>query len=68
MWTTVNIQHLESLNDIVGSITGITVREKFPDSVFDHADQVKVVDIEPEELLIRLSEGKIYKKSRRSGP
>ena len=64
VWTTVNIQHLESLNDIVGSITGITVREKFPDSVFDHADQVKVVDIEPEELLIRLSEGKIYKKEQ----
>lgn len=62
VWTTVNIQHLESLNDIVGSITGIIVREKFPDRVFDHADQVKVIDIEPEELLLRLTEGKIYKK------
>ena len=64
VWTTVNIQHLESLNDIVGSITGIIVREKFPDFVFDHADQVKVIDLEPEELLDRLSEGKIYKKEQ----
>lgn len=64
VWTTVNIQHLESLNDIVGSITGIVVREKFPDSVFDHADQVKVIDIEPEELLTRLSQGKIYRKDQ----
>lgn len=64
VWTTVNIQHLESLNDIVGSITGIVVREKFPDSVFDHADQVNVIDIEPDELLGRLSEGKIYKKEQ----
>ena len=64
VWTTVNIQHLESLNDIVGSITGITVREKFPDRIFDHADQVKVIDIEPEELTARLSEGKIYRKDQ----
>lgn len=61
VWTTVNIQHLESLNDIVSSITGIRVREKVPDDVFDHADQVKVIDIEPEELITRLSEGKIYR-------
>lgn len=64
VWTTVNIQHLESLNDIVGSITGIIVREKFPDRVFDHADQVKVIDIEPEELLSRLTEGKVYRKDQ----
>lgn len=64
VWTAVNIQHLESLNDLVGSITGITVREKVPDSVFDRADQVKVVDLEPEELLVRLSEGKIYKREQ----
>ena len=64
VWTTVNIQHLESLNDIVGSITGIVVKEKVPDRVFDHADQVEVIDIEPDELLNRLAEGKIYKKEQ----
>lgn len=64
VWTTVNIQHLESLNDIVGSITGIVVKEKVPDKVFDHADQVEVIDIEPDELLNRLDEGKIYKKEQ----
>lgn len=60
VYTTVNIQHLESLNDIVGSITGIQVRERIPDSVFDEADQVKLVDIEAEELITRMKEGKIY--------
>lgn len=64
VWTTVNIQHLESLNDQVGSITGIVVKEKVPDKVFDHADQVEVIDIEPDELLDRLDEGKIYKKEQ----
>lgn len=61
VYTTVNIQHLESLNDIVGSITGIHMKERFPDTVFDAADQVKIVDIEPEVLIERLKEGKIYK-------
>lgn len=61
VYTTINIQHLESLNDLVGSITHIEVRERIPDSVFDHADQVEVIDIEPEELLDRMKEGKIYK-------
>ena len=60
-YTTINIQHLESLNDLVGSITHIEVRERIPDSVFDHADQVEVIDIEPEDLLARMKEGKIYK-------
>ena len=64
VWTTVNIQHLESLNDIVGSITGIVVKEKVPDRVFDHADQVEVIDIEPDELINRLEEGKIYRKEQ----
>ena len=61
VYTTVNIQHLESLNDIVGSITGIHVRERVPDKIFDSADQVKLVDIEPDILIERLKEGKIYK-------
>lgn len=61
VYTTINIQHLESLNDLVGSITHIEVRERIPDSVFDHADQVEVIDIEPEDLLDRMKEGKIYK-------
>ncbi len=54
VYTTVNVQHIESLNDIVTSITGETVRERIPDSVFDNADQVELVDIEPQELLDRL--------------
>lgn len=60
VYTTVNIQHLESLNDLVGNITNIEVRERIPDSVFDQADQVEVIDIEPEELIQRMKEGKIY--------
>lgn len=60
VYTTVNIQHLESLNDNVAGITSIMVRETIPDSVFNRADQVKLVDIEPEELIERMREGKIY--------
>lgn len=73
VYTTVNVQHIESLNDIVASITGVIVRERVPDSVFDSADQVKLVDIEPDDLIERLSEGKIYasdqahRASRRRG-
>lgn len=60
VYTTVNVQHIESLNDMVASITGVLVRERIPDSVFDNAQQVKLVDIEPEELLERLREGNVY--------
>ena len=60
VYTTVNVQHLESLNDVVASITGVTVTERIPDSVFDCADQVEVVDLEPADLLERLHAGKIY--------
>ena len=60
VWTTVNVQHLESLNDIVGGITGIRVWETVPDRVFDQADEVVLVDLPPDELLLRLKEGKIY--------
>lgn len=62
VYTTVNIQHLESLNDIVENITKIKVKERIPDRIFDEADQVKLVDIEPEELIDRMKEGKIYQK------
>ncbi|HEX3124955.1 MAG TPA: sensor histidine kinase KdpD [Rhodanobacteraceae bacterium] len=58
--TTVNVQHLESLNDIVTQITGVQVRETVPDKVFDAADEIELVDLPPEELLQRLQEGKVY--------
>ena len=64
VYTTVNVQHIESLNDTVASITGITVRERIPDSVFDHADQVEIVDIEPQELIDRLQSGKVYRQQQ----
>jgi two-component system sensor histidine kinase KdpD len=60
VYTTVNVQHLESLNDIVGQITGIRVWETVPDRVFDLADEVTLVDLPAEELLDRLREGKVY--------
>ena len=61
VYTTVNVQHIESLNDMVAAITGVLVRERIPDSVFDNAHQVALVDIEPEELLERLKEGNVYR-------
>lgn len=61
VYTTVNVQHIESLNDTVASITGVLVRERIPDSVFDQADQVELVDIEPEDLLERLASGNVYR-------
>jgi two-component system, OmpR family, sensor histidine kinase KdpD len=60
VWTTLNVQHMESLNDVIGQITGITVRETVPDDIFDAADELELVDISPEELLARLQAGKIY--------
>ena len=60
VYTTVNVQHLESLNDIVGHITGIRIRETVPDHVFDEADEIVLVDLPPDELLQRLKEGKVY--------
>ncbi|KQQ47365.1 sensor protein KdpD [Duganella sp. Leaf126] len=58
--TTVNVQHLESLNDVVGGITGIRVGETVPDTVFDQADEVVLVDLPADELLARLKSGKVY--------
>jgi len=62
--TTVNVQHLESLNDVVGGITGIRVNETVPDTVFDDADEVVLVDIPADELLARLKSGKVYKAAQ----
>ena len=60
VYTTLNVQHIDSLNDIIARITGITVRETVPDAVFDQTDQVELVDIPPEDLLRRFQEGKVY--------
>ena len=60
VFSTVNIQHIDSLNDLVAKLTGIVVRERIPDSVLDEADEVIVVDVTPETLQERLREGKIY--------
>src|SRR6202040_1412980 len=60
VWTTLNIQHLESLNDVIQKITKVRVRETVPDTVFDRADEIVLVDFPPDELLKRLAEGKIY--------
>src|SRR4029079_5508303 len=54
VFTTVNVQHIESLNDVVAQITHVQVRETFPDSILDQADEIELVDIAPEELLTRL--------------
>lgn len=64
VYTTVNVQHLESLHDIVASITHVRVNERIPDAVFDNAAQVELVDIAPEELLRRLEDGKIYHRNQ----
>jgi len=60
VWSTVNIQHLESLNDVVAQITGVRVRETVPDGILDRADEVRLIDLSPEELLQRLRDGKVY--------
>ena len=64
VYTTVNVQHLESLNDLVASITGIAVAERIPDRIFDSADQVKLVDIEPSDLIVRFQAGKVYREGQ----
>ena len=60
IWTTLNIQHLEGLNDVIQKITKVRVRETVPDTIFDRADELVLVDLPPDELLKRLAEGKIY--------
>jgi two-component system sensor histidine kinase KdpD len=60
VWTTVNVQHLESLNDLVAQITGVRQLETLPDHVFDDADEVELIDLPPDDLLARLKAGKVY--------
>ncbi len=60
VYTTINVQHLESLNDVVAQITGVNVRETIPDGVFDSANEVELIDLPPDDLLERLREGRVY--------
>jgi two-component system sensor histidine kinase KdpD len=60
VWTTLNVQHLESLNDVVAGITGIRQQETVPDRIFDEADEVEIIDLPPDDLLARLKAGKVY--------
>jgi two-component system sensor histidine kinase KdpD len=60
VYTTLNVQHIESLNDVVAKITHVRVRETVPDSILDRADAIELVDVTPEDLLQRLKEGKVY--------
>ncbi|MCC7119107.1 MAG: sensor histidine kinase KdpD [Anaerolineales bacterium] len=60
VYTTLNIQHLESLNDVVAQVTGVVVKETVPDSVLDEAAEIEVIDLPPDELITRLNEGKVY--------
>lgn len=60
VYTTLNVQHLESMNDVVAQVTGVVVRETVPDKVLDDASEIEVIDLPPDELLNRLKEGKVY--------
>ena len=60
VWTTVNVQHLESLNDLVAQITGVRQRETLPDRIFDEADEIELIDLPADDLLARLRAGKVY--------
>src|SRR5262249_19873816 len=60
VYTTVNIQHIESLNDVIAQITHVRVRETIPDAIFDRADAVELIDLTPDDLIARLKEGKVY--------
>ncbi|MBL0220831.1 MAG: sensor histidine kinase KdpD [Myxococcales bacterium] len=60
VWSTLNVQHVESLGDVIQQITGVKVRETVPDAVLERADELELVDLPPDELLERLSEGKVY--------
>jgi two-component system sensor histidine kinase KdpD len=64
VFTTLNVQHLESRTDTVAQITGVIIRETLPDSIFENSDDVELVDLTPDELLQRLSDGKVYTPER----
>jgi two-component system sensor histidine kinase KdpD len=60
VWTTLNVQHIESLNDVIAQITGVVIRETLPDALLEKADEIELIDLTPEELVERLHAGKIY--------
>jgi two-component system sensor histidine kinase KdpD len=60
VWTTLNVQHVESLNDVIAQITKVLVRETLPDAVLEKADEIELIDLTPEELVLRLQAGKVY--------
>ncbi len=60
VWTTLNVQHIESLNDVIAQITGVVVRETLPDAVLEQADEIELIDLTPAELVERLAAGKVY--------
>jgi two-component system sensor histidine kinase KdpD len=60
VWTTLNVQHIESLNDVIAQITGVAVKETLPDTVLERADEIELIDITPDTLMERLSAGKVY--------
>jgi two-component system sensor histidine kinase KdpD len=64
VWSTLNVQHLESLNDVIAQITGVVVRETVPDSVLEQVDDIELIDVTPEELIERLQAGKVYISSQ----
>ena len=64
VWTTLNVQHIESLNDIVARITHIVIHETLPDAVLERADEIELIDLTPEELMLRLQAGKVYLPSQ----
>jgi two-component system sensor histidine kinase KdpD len=60
VWTTLNVQHIESLNDVISQITGVAVKETLPDTVLERADEIELIDITPDKLMERLTAGKVY--------
>ena len=60
VWTTLNVQHIESLNDVIAQITGVAVKETLPDTVLERADEIELIDITPDKLMDRLAAGKVY--------
>src|SRR6185369_6456839 len=60
VWTTLNVQHIESLNDVIAQITGVAVKETVPDTLLERADEIELIDITPDKLMERLSRGKVY--------
>src|SRR5262249_15883223 len=60
VFSTMNVKHVESLNDVIAKITGVIVRETVPDSIIEEAHEIKLIDLPPDDLLERLREGKVY--------